>query len=169
MTEETPGQTGPEQGRSDPGTPGSGAEDVPGADSPSQEEIRARLEEQIRRLRVEDLMVESVVSLLNLTARRIAKEDERDLEQGKVGIEAIRAWVDLLPEEAATQIRNALSELQVIYANAVEGGPTPPDRGGGGAEARSDPGAPGSGEQQPQQPKRGDEPPPRLWTPHGSD
>ena len=121
MTEETPDQTGAEQGSSDPGAPGSAAEDVPGSGSgeqPSQEELRARLEEQLRNLRVQDLIVESVVSVLNLTARRIAKEDERDLEQGRIGIEAIRAWVDLLPEEAANQIRQALSELQLLYAQA---------------------------------------------------
>jgi hypothetical protein len=146
----------------------------PQEEQPSQEEIRARLEEQIRRLRVEDLMVESVVSLLNLTARRIAKEDERDLEQGKVGIEAIRAWVDLLPEEAATQIRNAISELQVIYANAVEGGgeaaakPAEGEAGEVGEESAEPqaPPKPAPGTEPP--PRPGGEPPPRLWTPPGS-
>jgi hypothetical protein len=199
MTEDRPEQTGPEQGGQNPGTPGSEAEDVPGRGSPgreaeevpgsgssedapagdsqpSQEELRARLEEQLRNLRVEDLMVESVVSVLNLTARRIAKEDERDLEQGRVGIEAIRAWVDLLPEEAATQIRSALSELQLLYANAVEGG-------GPGAPPAGDPGPPGSGAEDVSrggsenvpggrpssaQPPRPGEPPPRLWTPGSS-
>jgi hypothetical protein len=135
----------------------------PQEEQPSQEEIRARLEEQIRKLRVEDLMVESVVSLLNLTARRIAKEDERDLEQGKVGIEAIRAWVDLLPEEAAAQIRNALSELQVIYANAVEGKPVPEPAPGEGAPEEGSTAQPPPAEQ-----PRSGEPPPRLWTPPGS-
>ena len=57
-----------------------------------------------------------MVSLLNLTARRIAKEDERDLEQARVGIEAVRAVVDLLDAEPAKQVRSALSELQVLYA-----------------------------------------------------
>jgi hypothetical protein len=139
-------------------------QEQPVEQQPSEEEVRARLEEQIRQLRVQDLMVESVVSVLNLTARRIAKEDERDLEQAGVGIEAIRAWVDLLPEEAAAQIRQALSELQVLYAKAVEGG-------GGEGEPSAGPdqtgppqggqpgGAPGSG---------AGEPPPRLWTPPGS-
>ena len=129
-------------------------EEAQGA-QPTQEELRARLEEQLRKLRVQDLMVESVVSVLNLTARRIAKEDERDLEQAKVGIDAIRAWVDLLPEEAAAQIRNALSELQVLYANAAEGKPAA--------------GEPQGGEEEPQpEPPSGGEPPPRLWTPPGT-
>jgi hypothetical protein len=171
--EQRSGQTGGEQGGQDPDTPGREAEDVSGSSSEqggssdqpqTQEELRARLEEQLRRLRIQDLLVESVVSVLNLTARRIAKEDERDLEQARVGIEAIRAWVDLLPEEAATQIRNALSELQVLYAQAAEGG----EAGEGGG-----PGEPGGGgdplagpAEQP--PRTSGEPPPRLWTPPSS-
>jgi hypothetical protein len=131
-------------------------------DQPSQEELRERLEEQISKLRVQDLMVESVVSVLNLTARRIGKEDERDLEQARVGIDAVRAWVELLPEDAAKQIRNALSELQMLYANAAKGDPG--TEGPAGTEKGDEAGAP----QAPQsQPSRG-EPPPRLWTPPGS-
>ena len=145
------------------------AEEQPG-EQPSQEELRERLEQQLRKLRVQDLMVESVVSVLNLTARRIAKEDERDLEQARVGIEAIRAWIELLPQEAADQIRNALSELQMLYAQAAEGA------GGGAADGTA--GAEGEGGEQgpagpaesppPQQAPRRGEPPPRLWTPPGS-
>jgi hypothetical protein len=133
----------------------------------TEEEVRARLEEQVRKLRVQDLMVESVVSVLNLTARRIAKEDERDLEQARVGIDAIRAWVDLLPAEAAKQIRQALSELQMLYAQAVggsgaEGGGEVPEPAAEGGTPRSE--AEGAEDV----PGPGSEPPPRLWTPPGS-
>jgi hypothetical protein len=81
-----------------------------------EEELRQRLEEELRTVRVEDVLLQSVASIINLSARRIAKEDERDLGQAKVGIDAVRALVDMLPEEAASQVRNALSELQVLYA-----------------------------------------------------
>ena len=167
MTEESSEQTGPERDPTDPGTPGSGAEEVPGNDPPqTEEEVRARIEEQIRNLRVQDLMVESVVSVLNLTARRIAKEDERDLDQARIGIDAVKAWVDLLPDEAATQIRNALSELQMLYAAAVEGGGGVTEEPEGDGEKPDDGGA---AEQPPPQPPRRGEPPSRLWTPPGSD
>jgi hypothetical protein len=129
---------------------------------PSQEELRARLEEQLRQLRVEDLLVESIVSVLNLTARRIAKEDERDLEQAQVGIEAIRAWIELIPPEAAEQIRNALSELQVLYAQAAGGG-----EAGDSEESPPEGGGP-TPPPQPQPQSRPGEPPPRLWTPPGT-
>jgi hypothetical protein len=135
------------------------------SEAPSEEELRVALEEQMRKVRVEDLLVQSVAGLVNLSARRIAKEDERDLGQAKIGIDAVRALVDLLPAEAAREVRNALSDLQVLYANAVREGERPeqgPDEGEAGRE--------GGGE--PQRPDRGGpragEPPPRLWTPPGS-
>src|SRR5918996_5195694 len=99
--------------------------------APSEEELRAQLEEEIRNVRVEDVVLQSVVSILNLSARRIAKDDERDLAQAKVGIDAARALVDLVKPEAQPQLRQAVSELQVLYAkHAGEG-----DAGAEGEEA----------------------------------
>lgn len=130
-------------------------------EAPSEEEMRAALEEQMRKVRVEDLLLQSVASIINLTARRIAKPDEQDLAQAKTGIDAVTALADLLPDEAARQVRNALSELQVLYAQAA-GGAEP---GGEGGESEGGGGPPGGGEQPPpaSDPRR--ESPPRLWTP----
>ena len=87
-----------------------------GDEAPNEEEIRAQLEEEIRKVRVEDVILQSAVSILNLSARRIAKDDERDLDQAKAGIDAARALTDLVPEEAQAQLRQAVSELQMLYA-----------------------------------------------------
>jgi hypothetical protein len=127
-----------------------------GQAQPSEEEMRQRIEEQLRKVRVQDLLLESVVSVLNLAARRIAKEDEQDLEQGRIGIEAVRAVVDLLDPEPAAQVRSALSEVQMLYAKHAGEGDAPPEEGG-----------------QPE-PEGGQQPPPaagsqggpsKLWTP----
>jgi hypothetical protein len=119
------------------------------------------MEEQLRKIRVQDLLLESVAGIVNLTARRIAKEDERDLEQARIGIEAVRAVVDLLEPEPANAVREALSELQVLYAREA----------GGGAQKTEKP----ADEPPPPSPQteappggRRPEPPPRLWTPPGS-
>src|SRR5690554_3635153 len=88
----------------------------------SQEELRRRLEEQLSKVRVQDLLVESAASIMNLSARRIAKADERDLEQARVGIEAVRRLAELIEGEVANQIRAALSELQLLYAREAGGG-----------------------------------------------
>src|SRR5215211_3450650 len=130
-----------------------------GEGQPSEDELRQRLEEQLRRVRVQDLLLESIVSVLNLSARRIAKEDERDLEQARVGIEAVRAVVDLLDAEPAKQVRAALSEVQMLYAReAGAGAQAPPGR-----RPEEEPG----GERKPPasaQTRR----PSKLWTPPGA-
>lgn len=115
----------------------------------TEEEARAQLEEEIRKVRVEDVVLQSVVSILNLSARRIAKDDERDLEQAKIGIDAGRALVDLVKPEAQPQLRQAISELQVLYAKHA-GGDAPDEGDEGGGEPPA-----------PEQPK-GDS---GLWTP----
>jgi hypothetical protein len=127
--------------------------------TPEQEQMLRQMEEEMRRVRVQDLVAQSVVSIINLSYRRIAKEDERDLEQARVGIEAIRGLVDVLEEEAQREIRNALSQLQMLYAQQA-GGAEPGAAPEGGAE-------PAPGAEQPG-PATGAKPPPRLWTP-GSD
>jgi hypothetical protein len=132
-----------------------GATGAGGAGQPSEEELRAQLEEEIRRVRVEDVVLQSTVSILNLSARRIAKDDERDLDQAKVGIDAARALVDLVKPDAQAQLRQAISELQLLYAkHAGEGGVE---------EAESGPKTPAEQESS-EQPKRDS----GLWTPPGT-
>lgn len=123
----------------------------PSPQQPSEEELRARIEEQLKQVRVQDLLVESAASIVNLTARRIAKEDERDLEQARVGIEAVRALTELIDGEVQAQIRGALSELQLLYARATKGEPLD-----GSGEAGQAPPA----EQAPPE-----KPASKLWTP----
>jgi hypothetical protein len=130
-----------------------GEQQQPAEGQPSEEEMRAQLEEEIRNVRVEDVVLQSVVSILNLSARRIAKDDERDLDQAKIGIDAGRALVDLVNPEAQAQLRQAISELQVLYAKHAGEGPADEDEEGGGGES--------SGPSGPERPK-GDS---GLWTP----
>lgn len=140
----------------DPAAPQPPEAGEPGAEqqqmTPEQEEMLRQMEEEMARVRVQDLITQSVVSILNLAARRIAKEDERDLEQGRLGIEAVRALVDLLDPDAQREVRNALSQIQMMYAQ---------EAGGGAPEA----GGPGPGPGSPPPPPK---PSSGLWTP-GSD
>lgn len=160
------------EGSEDPsaGTPGAGGA-AGGAAEPSEEEMRAQLEEQMRKVRVQDLVLQSVAGLINLTARRIAKEDERDLEQAKIGIDAVRALVDLLEPEARGQVQNALSELQMLFAQQSRGqaGDQPSEGGGSGPEPSSPGGQAPPGERPGSAPGGGESGrPSRLWTPPGT-
>ena len=129
-----------------------------GASEPGEAELRAQLEEEIRKVKIEDVILQSVVSILNLAARRIAKDDERDLEQGKLGIDAASALVRLVSDEAQPQLRQAISELQLLYAKHAEGGQA-------AGEAGDD-----DGEKPPAKPDapKKDEGGSGLWTPSGS-
>ena len=132
---------------------------------PTEEELRARIEEQLRNVRVQDLLVDSLASIVNLTARRIVKEDERDLEQAQVGIEAVRSLLELIDGEVADQVRTALSELQLLYARAAKGEPLDggaDDQQAPPPEAQADPPRPAPGTAPP---SPDDQPPSRLWTP----
>jgi hypothetical protein len=110
---------------------------------PSEQELRAAYEAELKRLRVEDVLVQTVVSLLNLGGRKAGlapgTQDERDPEQLRLAIDGARALMPLvepmLGAEAA-QIRDVLSQLQMAYAGTSGGGAQP------GATPPTPPGAP---------------------------
>jgi len=131
---------------------------------PSDAELRAALEEEMKRLQVDDVLLQSVVSLINLGIRRLGvaegTEDERDLEQARVAIEAVRSLMGVLEEATPEQlpaIRDGLSRLQMAYVQAGGGG-----GGAGGGEPRAEP-------EPPKPPKPGEAGPAqssgRLWVP----
>lgn len=119
------------------------------------------MDEEMRCVSVQDLVTQSAVSILNLAYRRIAKEDERDLEQARIGIDAVAALSDGLEEEPKREIMNALSQVRMAYAQLSKGdGPQ--------AEAKADSDAPRGSDGAGEQPPRGKSSSPGLWVP-GSD
>ncbi len=93
---------------------------------PTEAELRAAYEQQLKSLRVEDLVVETVISLLNLGGRKAGlspgTEDEVDMDQVRVAVEGVRALLPLCEDrlgQDAGPIRQALSQLQMAYAQGV--------------------------------------------------
>jgi hypothetical protein len=101
---------------------------------PSEEEVRAALEEQLRQLTVDDMLLESAVSLINLGGRKAGvapgTEDERDLDQVRRAVDAVRALLPLLEQgkhaEQLGPLRDALARLQMAYAQTA-GQQQPPE------------------------------------------
>jgi hypothetical protein len=135
----------------------------------SEEELRAayeqQLEQQLRQLRVEDVIVQTIVTLVNLGGRRAGlapgTEDERDPAQLRLAIEGARALLPLIESELGPDgaaIREALSQLQMAYAQLSAGGAGEGDQpaGAGDAPASGDPQESGPGPAQ----SSG-----RLWVP----
>jgi hypothetical protein len=151
--------------------------DVPGSsgatEQPTEEELRAAYEAEMRRLRIEHLLLEHVVAMVNLGMRRTGlspgTEAERDPKQVRLAIESIRVLMPLLEEtapEQISQIRSALSQLQLAFVKI------------GGQQAAKGPGAGAPGpETRGPEPGRPEPPPPqpgepgpaqrsgRLWIP----
>jgi hypothetical protein len=109
---------------------------------PSEEEIRA-LEAEMEKLTVDDVLLQTVVTLINVGARKagLAEGSQADLPQVKQAIDAARALLPLLEPEHAEHlgpVRDALSRLQMAYVQKT-GGETPapdaapePDKEGAG-------------------------------------
>ncbi len=123
------------------------------SDQPTEEELRAAYEAEIKKIRVEQILLDQIVSLINLGMRRTGispgTEDERDLGQVRLSIEAVRALVPLIEQSAPQQaapIRDALSQLQMAFVRL--GGAGQPGAAGGPA-GESGPGGPGSGAGEP--------------------
>jgi hypothetical protein len=140
-----------------PGDPGGvGAEGRP----PTEEELRAAYEAEIAKVKVEQVLLEHVVTLINLGMRRTGlvpgTEAERDPAQVRVAIEAIRAQLPLLEQAAPRQIspiREALSQLQLAYVKI--GGAPGPAMGEAEPTGAPSPGAPPPGAKPPGAPEPG--------------
>jgi hypothetical protein len=150
----------------------------PAAGEPSEEELRAAYEAQVREIRVEHVLLEDVVTLINLGMRRTGlvpgTESERDPEQVRLAIEAVRSILPLLEAAApadAGRIRDALSQLQLAYVRLGEQGAGAPEPGAPEPGAPHDAGAGATGESHaPQEPPNPGDPGPaqrsgRLWVP----
>lgn len=139
---------------------------MPGPDAgapPTEEELRAAYEAEFARLRVDEVLVQTVVSLLNLGARKAGLvpggEGERDLEQVQMAIDGARALLPIAEPALgpnAAPLRDALAQLQLAYAQLAGGGEAPPEAPAGPGDADQGPGAAGAGEAQ----RSG-----RLWVP----
>jgi hypothetical protein len=134
----------------DPGAAGGG--------EPTEEELRAAYEAEIKKVRVEHVVLEHIVTLVNLGMRRTGlapgTEDERDLAQVRLAIEAVRALMPVIEQVAPPQagpIRDALSQLQLAYVR-IGGQPAPGSESAGPAPGPPAPGPPAPAPPVPGQP-----------------
>jgi hypothetical protein len=90
----------------------------------SEEELRAAYEAELARIRVEDVLVQTVVSLLNLAARKAGltgDEEEPEWDQVAQAIDATRVllpFVEPVLGAEVAQVRDALSQLQLAFTQS---------------------------------------------------
>ena len=157
------------------------AADMPDPGQLSEEQLRDAYEQEIKRVRVEHVLLENVVTMVNLGMRRTGlmpgTEDERDLGQVQLAIDSVRALMPQIEQVAPDQvsaIRDAVSQLQMAFVQGQAGKPassTP------SSDQAAQPAAAETGEQaaaapppEPADPTQAGEPGPaqrsgRLWVP----
>jgi hypothetical protein len=89
--------------------------------TPSDEQLVAQLEEELKKLRVSDLLVQTLYTVSSLGYRRLSADD-RDLEQARLAIESLRALLPVLEgsvsEELVRDFKQVTANLQLAYADA---------------------------------------------------
>jgi hypothetical protein len=99
----------------------------------SEEELRA-IEAEMQKVTVDDVLLQTIVTLLNVGARKAglgapppaegAAPPEPDLEQVRQAVEGARALIPLVEarhKERLGPVRDALSRLQMFYAQRSGG------------------------------------------------
>lgn len=140
---------------------------------PTEEELRAAYEAELKQLRVEHVLLDNVAALVNLGMRRTGlaqgTEDERDPDQVRLAIETVRAMLPVLEQAAPEQIgaiRDAVSQLQIAFVKiGGQPGTAAPEGAGGAGQQEPQPTPP----REPEPPKPGEPGPAqrsgRLWVP----
>jgi hypothetical protein len=98
------------------------SQDQPQSTPSKDEELLRKVEEQLRDLKVSDVLLQTVYTVSSLGWHRLSSAD-RDLEQARLAIEAVRALLpvlaDSLPAEVRRDLEQMIANMQLTYASAV--------------------------------------------------
>jgi hypothetical protein len=93
----------------------------------NEEELARALAEELRRLRIEDVLMQTLITISSIGYRRLGltedTKDDRDLQQAKLAIDTMTALTPVLesvvPEELIRDFNQSVASLQLAYANAA--------------------------------------------------
>ena len=89
----------------------------------ADDELLRQLEEELKTLKVSDVLVQTLYTVSSLGYRRLSEPD-RDLDQARLAIEALRALLPLLEgsasEELVRDFKQVTANLQLAYADAAK-------------------------------------------------
>jgi hypothetical protein len=91
---------------------------------PSDAELLQQVEEELKKLKVSDLLVQMLYTVSSLGYRKLSEQD-RDLDQAKLAIESLRAILPVLEgtigDDVLRDFRQVTANLQLAYAEAAKG------------------------------------------------
>ena len=86
-------------------------------------EFAARLEEELKRVKISDVLVQTLYTLSSLGYHKLGTE-HRDLPQARLAIESLRALLPVLkgdvPAEVLRDFEHVVANMQLAYASAVK-------------------------------------------------
>jgi hypothetical protein len=100
-----------------------GAEAVSEPEAPkgADEELLQQVEDELKKLKVSDLVVQMLYTVSSLGYRKLSEQD-RDLDQAKLAIETLRAVLPVLEgsvgDDVLRDFRQVTANLQLAYADA---------------------------------------------------
>jgi hypothetical protein len=104
------------------------AEEQPPEPSLEERELVEQLQAELDRLKVADLLLQTVYTISSLGYHRLTGEN-KDLDQARLAIEALKALLPVLegavPEEALRDFNQVLANMQLAYASAADEGAAP--------------------------------------------
>ena len=89
------------------------------------EPTEEQLLEALRQIKTEDVVVQTVATLVNLAGQKLSVEGAKDPAEAKNAIDAARHMLPLVPEEAKLPIQNALDQIQMLYVKETSEPPPP--------------------------------------------
>ena len=99
------------------------------SESEDQERLAEEVAEQLRNIKVEDVVVSALIQISSIGYRRLGLTPEtkadRDLAQAHLAIETMRALMPVLervvPAELVRDFGQSIANLQLAYAEAATG------------------------------------------------
>jgi hypothetical protein len=97
----------------------------------------------------QDVLLSAAASLVNLAGIRLTEKDHKDPAKAKEAIDAARDLLPLCPQQEVGPIKDALSQLQMVYVRETQSPEQPPETAAPDEEERAKARA-------------------KIWTPPGS-
>lgn len=83
------------------------------------------------------MLLSAAASLVNLAGIRLTEQEHKDPAKAKEAIDAVRELLPLCPEAEVGPIRDALSQLQMVYVKETQAPDQPAEPGAADAEERA--------------------------------
>jgi hypothetical protein len=93
------------------------------------EPTEEQLLDALKQIKTEDVVVQTVATLVNLAGQKLSVEGAKDPDEARKAIDAARHMLPLVPEDAQAPIQNALDQIQMLYvreSSSKEDEPPPP-------------------------------------------